>query len=159
MSIRNSYNFLEISPFVTTSGVVGAGRILGLAAEGYQLLINLLPDDNEHAVPGERALVESQGVAYAYVPVDFMRPTLADYQQFCEIMDANTERKTHIHCAANWRVSAFYGLYAEQRGLWTQASTDALIAGLWEPQQFPPWMALMAAIRRPRSAPEITNPG
>lgn len=148
MAINNSYNFRAISDLLTTSGVVGGNRLKGLAAEGYGLVINLLPDDNQYAVAGEQEIIESQGVEYIYIPVDFECPTKGDFQQFVTAMTAAKQYKTHVHCAANWRVSGFWGVYAEQQGIWSRSQADEFIAGLWQPDHFPAWQALLAILRQ-----------
>jgi len=58
MTIANSYNFKRANKFVTTSGVVGASRLKGLRSEGYDAVVNLLPDESKYAVEDERKIVE-----------------------------------------------------------------------------------------------------
>lgn len=147
MPIENSYNFRRVNERLTTSGVVGAGRLQGLAAEGYELVINLLPDSSEYAVPGEASIVTGQGVEYCYIPVDFQAPAAADYAAFCEAMDAAGEGKVHIHCAANYRVSAFYSLYAQRRGLWSEDEAQVFMEDLWAPAEYPVWQHFIQTIR------------
>lgn len=137
--IENSYNFRVISGQVTTSGVVGADRLKGLAAQGYEALVNLLPDASEHAVADERDIVESQRVEYIYIPVDFQAPGRTDFARFSEALDRLSGRKIHIHCAANYRVSAFYSLYAVSRGRWSKDQAVDFINGLWRPADYPAW--------------------
>ena len=147
MSIENSYNYKFVNAFVTTSGVVGANRLKDLAPEGYEVVVNLLPNESEYAVENEEQIVEAQGVKYVYIPVDFKNPTLSDYEQFVSALDQAKERKTHIHCAANYRVSVFYGLYAESRGLWSQSESEEFIQSLWSPQEAQGWPKLIAQVR------------
>ncbi len=146
MAISNSYNFRQISDKLTTSGVVGAGRLKGLADEGYTAVINLLPDSSEYAVPDEQAIVEGQGVEYIYIPVNFAEPTEPDFECFCQALDDRPDSKLHIHCAANYRVSAFYARYAVSRGLWSKAEAQTLIEGLWDPQAYAGWPEFMDGI-------------
>lgn len=148
MAIANSYNFRKVNDALTTSGVIGGNRLKGLAAEGYEVVINLLPDDNEHAVPEEGDIVEAQGVEYVYIPVDFAQPRADDFACFVQAMDAAQGRKTHVHCAANYRVSAFYSLYAVQKGLWTEAEAQNFVHDLWRPADFPAWTRFMDDIAR-----------
>lgn len=143
MAIENSYNFRRVSDKVTTSGVVGPNRLKGLAAEGYELVVNLLPDTSEYAVPGERETVESQGVTYVHIPVDFGRPERSDFERFAAILDEARGKKIHIHCAANYRVSVFWALYAQQRGLCSEAEAQDFIHSLWRPQEYPGWPEFM----------------
>jgi protein tyrosine phosphatase (PTP) superfamily phosphohydrolase (DUF442 family) len=146
-AVEDSYNFRRVSETVTTSGVVMPEALGGLAAAGYELVVNLLPEDSEHAVEDERAIVERQGLAYAYIPVDFASPRRSDFESFAAVMDANPAAVTHVHCAANYRVSAFYGLYALRKRWWTVEQADEHIAGLWTPAEHPVWRAFIASVR------------
>ena len=44
-----------------------------------------------------------------------------------------------IHCAANYRVSAFYSRYAIDTGRWSQAQADEFMVSVWQPDEHPPW--------------------
>lgn len=148
MTIEESRNFKRVSERLTTSGVVGADRLARLAAEGYEVVINMLPDSSEQAVLGEREILQAQGVRYVHVPVDFKQPTLADYDRFVAALDEAGQRKTHIHCAANYRVSVFYALYAQARGEWSAAEAERFVQSLWQPQAAEGWPAFIARVRR-----------
>ncbi len=152
MSIEGSYNFRRVTNRITTSGVVGDKRLAGLQAQGYGTLINLLPNQSEHAVTEESEIVTGQGLHYVYIPVDFDAPTRADFDAFSLAMDVATDaaddKVVHVHCAANYRVSAFYSLYAMRKGLWTQAQADEFISGLWNPDEYSAWSAFIAEQRR-----------
>ena len=139
MTVKNSYNFRRVSSRVTTSGVVGSMRLRELAMEGYHAVINLLPDDSKHAVENEQQIVERQDLKYVHIPVDFDCPCLNDYDQFATALDAVREKKVHVHCAANYRVSVFYALYAQSRGLWSSAQAQSFISSLWQPLESPGW--------------------
>ena len=138
-AIKGSYNFRIISDRLTTSGVVGADRLNALASQGYEAVVNLLPDSSEHAVADERDIVESQRAEYIYIPVDFKAPARSDFTRFSEALDSLSDRKIHIHCAANYRVSAFYALYAVSRGRWSTAQATDFIYGVWQPADYPGW--------------------
>ncbi len=143
MSIEESYNFKAISPELTTSGVVNETLLQQLSDQGYRQLINLLPNDSEYATSNEQYLVESQKINYVYIPVDFSNPTPADYQAFVDAMIASPNLKTHIHCAANYRVSAFFGIYAYQHLNWSSAQVKQHIESLWQPEEHRPWLNLL----------------
>ncbi len=149
MSIENSYNFRRIDDRLTTSGLVSAEQLQALRTENYDAVINLLPDTYEHAVHDEAAIVRDQGLDYVYIPVDFAAPTHTDLEAFADAMDAHAGQKVHVHCAANYRVSAFYGLYAVQRGLCTDADADELIRDIWDPAEHPIWRDFIAEERPP----------
>jgi protein tyrosine phosphatase (PTP) superfamily phosphohydrolase (DUF442 family) len=110
-------------------------------------VINLLPDSYEHAVPDEARIVREQGLDYVYIPVDFDAPTHADFEAFVDAMDARTDQQVHVHCAANFRVSAFYSLYALRNGSCTEDEADELVQSIWNPADFPAWHAFIASER------------
>ena len=142
MSIEDSYNFRRINDRLTTSGVVSVEQLSDLHREGYDAVINLMPD-SENQIADEGRLVREQGLDYVYIPVDFQSPTRSDLEAFVEAMDARASGKVHVHCAANYRVSAFYSLYALRRGLCTQDEANELVHSVWNPAEFPAWMTLI----------------
>jgi uncharacterized protein (TIGR01244 family) len=144
MNIEDSFNFRRIHAQLTTSGLVSASQLVSLRSEGYDAVINLLPDTHERAVPDEARIVREQGLDYVYIPVDFEAPTPADLEAFVDAMDARTGRKVHVHCAANYRVSAFYSLYALRRGLCTDDEANQLVLDVWNPAEYPAWIDFIA---------------
>jgi len=151
MAIEDSYNFRRISERLTTSGLVSAEQLGDLHDQGYDAVINLLPDTNARAVTDEARIVRDQGLDYVYIPVDFERPTHADFEAFTHAMKGRAGQKVHVHCAANYRVSAFYSLYALQNGLCTEDEADEIVQDVWNPAEHPVWIAFIADERaRPR---------
>jgi uncharacterized protein (TIGR01244 family) len=146
MDIETSYNFRRLSDKLTTSGVVPPANLKNLALQGYEVVVNLLPDNSEYAVAGEREIVESQGLEYIHIPVDFKQPTRADFDQFSEALDRVLGQKVHIHCAANWRVSAFYSLYEVRRARWSVDQATQFMHGVWKPAEHPAWPEFIAEI-------------
>lgn len=139
MSIEKAYNYRAVSDLVLTSGRVEPEQLEQLAEEGVELVINLLPHSSQYAVEDEQAIVEGQGIDYLYLPVDFAAPTLADYERFRQMMATAGDRKLLIHCAANYRVSAFYSRYAVEIGEWSPAEADEFMLSIWQPDEHPPW--------------------
>jgi len=147
MGVEGSYNFRRVSARITTSGVVGAERLGQLGSEGYDTVVNLLPDSSEYAVGDEADIVSGQGLSYIYIPVDFAAPTQADLEMFSAAMDAHGGEMIHVHCAANFRVSAFYGLYAVARGVQRTSDADELMRLFWDPADHPVWSAFISEQR------------
>ena len=139
MSVDSSYNFRRIHERLTTSGVVSDTELRALHADGYDAVINLLPADHPQAVSDEARIVRDQGLDYVHIPVDFDAPLHRDFEAFADALDARSDQKVHVHCAANFRVSAFYGLYALRRGLCTEHEADELMHDLWDPAEYPVW--------------------
>lgn len=147
MAIEESYNFRRINSALTTSGVVGPDRLRELSSEGYALVINLLPDSSEYAVAEERGIVQSQDIEYIYIPVDFLKPERSDFEHFVRAMDGATDRKVHVHCAANYRASAFYALYAIKRGIWCEQEALEFIGDIWAPNDHVVWAEFISEIK------------
>jgi protein tyrosine phosphatase (PTP) superfamily phosphohydrolase (DUF442 family) len=143
MGIEDAYNFRRIDDLLTTSGFVTAEQLRSLRGEGYDAVINLLPDDNDRALAGEGEILREQGVEYVHIPVDFDEPTHADFAAFSDAMDARNGQKIHVHCAANYRVSAFCSLYVRNRGLRSDVEADRLVEEIWNPADFPAWAAFI----------------
>lgn len=139
MSIDAAFNFVEIKPGLTTSGLPNIEQIKGLSQENYQAVINLLPDDSEYAVQGEAAAIDEQGLVYHYIPVDYAHPQYKDFEAFVTAMDACAGQRLHVHCAANYRVSVFYALYAHLKGQWSADRMQEHMHSLMNPADYPPW--------------------
>lgn len=154
MDIEAIYNFRRVSERLTTSGIVYPDELKALRAQGCEVVINLLPDTSEYAIPNERDAVESQGMAYIYIPVDFKQPTSADFLTFSEALDRVQEKNVHMHCAANYRVSAFYSLYLVSRGVWGEDQAMEFIRSIWQPTEHPGWSDFISGILTEVSAPE-----
>ena len=147
MSIEASFNYRRIDERLTTSGVVGVDDLNDLRDEGYEAVINLMPDAEGPGGVDEARIVRDQGIDYVYIPVDFNAPTRADLAAFADAMDAHANRKVHVHCAANYRVSAFYSLYAQERGLCTEDEAERLVRDVWDPAEFPAWHEFVSSER------------
>ena len=152
MGIEGSFNFRRISEQLTTSGLPTAEQLGELHDDGYAAVINLLPDHHDYAVADEARIVRDQGLEYIYIPVDFEAPTHADLEAFADAMSARNDQKLHVHCAANYRVSAFYSLYALRHGLCSEDEANELIRDVWNPAEHPAWMAFIVD-ERTRTGP------
>lgn len=139
MSVSDAFNFRQADELVSTAGLLGEDQLRMLGPEGYEAVVNLLPHDSEYAVAGETGLVEAQGIAYIYIPVDFSAPRESDYRQFSDALSSLAGRKLLVHCAANYRVSAFYALYAHERLGWPESRARDFIASVWNLDEHPVW--------------------
>jgi protein tyrosine phosphatase (PTP) superfamily phosphohydrolase (DUF442 family) len=148
MGIESSLNFRRVSDTVTTSGTVSAEDLAELRARGCEVVVNLMPDSSEYAIEGEESIVTGQGVGYVYLPVDFAAPNHEQLEGFAAAMDANAGRTIHVHCAANYRVSAFYSLYAMRQGWWSTEEADEHLRSIWTEGEYPVWDEFIAAERQ-----------
>jgi len=139
MSVEQAFNFCRVNERIATAGIPTREQLAQLGSAGVEAVINLLPDSSEYAIEGEREIVEKQGLAYSHIPVNFAAPTEADFASFRRLMQENQGKSLFIHCAANYRVSAFYARFAVETGQWSQDQASEFISSIWSPADFPPW--------------------
>ena len=138
MSTEDIRNLRRVDDHTLTGGQPTEDQLRSAAADGVQVVVNLATISPRYSLADEGGLVASLGLAYHHIPVEWERPTAADYDEFARVMQASAGKRVLIHCAANYRVTAFYGLYAMQQLGWSRAQADALRAAVWE-RQFPIW--------------------
>jgi len=129
-------NYRVVDDTLCTSGQPSVEQLSGIAAAGYQVVINLaLHDDPRYSLPDEAGTVQSLGLSYVHIPVQFTAPTESDLEAFFAAMEVNRGRKLWVHCAANYRVSAFVGLYRVIKQGWARERAFALMRDLWQPNE------------------------
>ncbi|WP_395702776.1 methyltransferase domain-containing protein [Aquabacterium sp.] len=126
---------------LATSGQPSEAQLGLIAQAGYETLINLaLHDDPRYSLPDEAGSVAALNMRYVHIPVAFRAPKREDLLRFFDAMDAHIGRKLWVHCAANYRVSAFLGLYNALRLGQPPERAFALMREIWQPdatwQQF-----------------------
>ncbi len=131
--LEGIFNFLSIRDTLITAGQPTEKQFQYVKDAGFHRIINLAPEGAENALKDERGTLESLGMHYTHIPVDFQNPTEEDFVQFCEVMNEVGDTPVMVHCAANMRVSAFvYRYRCEVLG----EESDKAIADLhriWEP--------------------------
>jgi protein tyrosine phosphatase (PTP) superfamily phosphohydrolase (DUF442 family) len=139
-------NFVLVEGRIGTAGQPSEAQLAAIAAAGYQRVINLGLLDPKYCLPDEAGLASTLGMAYQHIPVRFDAPALDDFAAFVTAMDAaGTDAGVFVHCAANYRVSAFVALWGELRLGWTRAKADQQASRFWQPN--PVWQAFIAACR------------
>ncbi|MEK4035546.1 protein tyrosine phosphatase family protein [Methylocystis sp. IM3] len=105
------HHWRRLDDRITTSGQPTEAELTNIAALGVRYVINLAPHSHEKALPDETATVAALGMSYIHIPVDFQNPTESDFAAFCVALEQTGEAPTHVHCIANYRVSAFFYRY------------------------------------------------
>jgi protein tyrosine phosphatase (PTP) superfamily phosphohydrolase (DUF442 family) len=145
VAITDIKNFVAIDERLATAGQPTEDQVRDLAAEGYASVINLGLLDPKYCLADEAGLVTSLGMAYRHIPVKFEAPTVDDFRAFVAAMDEREGDKTFVHCAANYRVSAFVSLYGELRLGWPRARADEHARRVWSPNET--WRAFIERCR------------
>ena len=138
----------RLSERVTTSGRLQEPDPARLAAIGVRHVINLAMPDHPDALPEADAAFAAQGLGYTHIPVPFGAPEEAHYRAFVEAFEA-AEGLVHVHCIANWRVSAFFYRYHRDACGMPEPEARALMEHQWSPERSdhpdaPAWAAFVA---------------
>jgi len=121
----------RLSPAVTTSGRIEDKDIGRLAELGVARVINLAMDDHPEALADEGVKLAERGISYTHIPVPFDAPEEAHYRAFVTAFEGSAA-PVHVHCIANWRVSAFFYRYHRERGM-DEAQARTLMERQWSP--------------------------
>lgn len=145
---------------MTTSGQPTEAQLRAAAAEGFDTVVNLAPHEGERALADEAGLVRALGMRYHHLPVVFADPTEEDFVAFEQVMTAlPADSRTLVHCAANFRVSAFYALYAMKHLGWSAERAHAFRASVWDIGEYPAWAALVSRMEEKPLVPEDVERG
>lgn len=142
----------RLSERVTTSGRLQEHDPARLAAIGVRHVINLAPAEHPEALPGAEAAFAALGVAYTHIPVPFDAPTEEHYRAFVTALEA-AEEPVHVHCIANWRVSAFFYRWHRDACGMAEPEARALMERQWSPEtneheDAPTWAAFIGERKR-----------
>lgn len=137
--------FILANPDLATAGQPSEDQLRAVAAEGFEVVINLGLPDPRYCLLDEVGLVQSMGCVYHHIPVDFQAPQLECLRRFAAVMDSAQGRKVFVHCAANKRASCFVAVYGEVRLGWSRQEADAFIDCVWKPDAI--WVAFLADAR------------
>jgi protein tyrosine phosphatase (PTP) superfamily phosphohydrolase (DUF442 family) len=143
VSTSSIYNHIKVNDWLSTGGQPTAQQIQDAAAEGFTTVINLATTNPRYSLPDEEGLVHSLGMAYYHIPVDWENPTDADFDAFEQLMRQLPRAKILLHCAANFRVSAFYSLYAMKNLGWTAQQAVQFREPIWQGSDYPTWEAFI----------------
>ncbi|APZ42316.1 protein tyrosine phosphatase family protein [Acidihalobacter ferrooxydans] len=143
-AIESILNVRHIGPDLLLGGQPSEDELRAVAAAGYTHVVNLALLDPAYCLPDEAGLAAALGLHYRHIPVDFDAPQLADLDAFATAAEAAD--RLFLHCAMNYRATAFATLWLERDRGWPRAQADALIADVWEP--YGAWPAFISRARR-----------
>lgn len=148
MSTSDIYNYIKVNDQLITGGQPTADQLIEAASEGFATVINLATVDPRYSLEDEAGLVDSLGMLYYHIPVEWENPKEADFTAFEEILAHLPPGKTLIHCAANYRVTAFYSLYAQKHLGWSPEQAEHFRAQIWREGNHPVWEGFIKTIQK-----------
>ena len=110
-SLGEIKNYREYSADLSSAGQPSREQFTPLKNEGFERVVYIAFANSKGAIPDEDQVVKELGMQYAQVPVIWDAPTKADFDAFAAVMQAAPEKKTLLHCQANYRATAFAFLY------------------------------------------------
>ncbi len=132
MSVDKIFNVIRLSDQIVTAGQPTEEQLQSLAEEGFNVVINLATIDPRYSLDDEATTCAEFGMTYHHIPVEWDAPKVTDYADFKKVMSESGDQKLLIHCAANYRVTAFYSVYAKQTLGWTEQQAVELRQQIWE---------------------------
>ncbi len=147
MNTNKIYNYIKVNDQLITGGQPTEEQLKAAAEEGFEAVINLATLDRQYSLADEAGLVVSLGMDYIHIPVDWENPKESDFEAFDQSMKELKARKVLLHCAANYRATAFYSLYAQKNLGWTEEQAEAFRAQIWKGSHYPVWEGLIGRMR------------
>ncbi len=137
--IEDIRNFLPLTENLLSSGMPTPDQMKAIAEAGVKVVISLAPFDPEKDLANEGTLVESLGMKYINIPVDWEAPTQQNLEAFMNAMDEDRNKKVFVHCRANYRATGFITLYRIKRFGWKQDEAFKDLLRIWNPDEYPIW--------------------
>lgn len=147
MSTPEIYNYRKVGDQLITGGQPTEEQLKSAADEGVTTVINLATINPRYSLEDEEGLVRSLGMTYYHIPVDWENAQESDFEAFEAVVKQLAEEKTLIHCAANFRVTAFYSLYAMKHLGWSEAQADEFRASIWQGSNYPIWEGFITRMK------------
>ena len=141
----------RLSSEITTSGMPAERNLRDLIPAGVKHVLDLTPEGHSEALPGEEHRLRLLGIGYTRVGVPFGAPTNEHYMAFVRAVEG-LPRPLHVHCVANYRVSAFFYRYHLECG-WNEEEARAVMTRQWAPEtsdepSAAPWSQFVREARR-----------
>ena len=137
-------NYIEYSPTFSSAGQPSREQLSDIKAAGFEQVIYIAFTNGGRAIADEDAVVKELGMDYIHIPVIWDAPTKSDFYAFASAMQREPSRKTLLHCAANFRASAFSMLYRVLHEDMSVADAKADMNKIWTPNET--WRNLIFAV-------------
>jgi protein tyrosine phosphatase (PTP) superfamily phosphohydrolase (DUF442 family) len=139
-------NYRQYSDTFASSGQPDVTQLKAAADSGVKRVIYLAFTDDETAIEHEDRSVKKLGMEYIHIPVDFMAPTLTDFQQFASVMQQAPDTNTLLHCQVNFRASSFSLLYRVIYLDVPVVEAKEAFDSVWQPNEV--WFRFIQAVLR-----------
>ena len=134
-------NYKEYSSTLSSSGQPSREQLEEVRDAGFERVAYIAFTNSRGAIADEDAIVKELGMDYVQVPVIWEAPTMPDFYAFAGAMQRDPDKKTLLHCQANYRASAFAFLYRVLYEDVPMAEAKADMNAIWQPNET--WQSLI----------------
>lgn len=139
--MQDVLNYIQINENIATSGQPTKEKFEQIAKENYEVVINLALHNASNAIENEDKVVTDLQMSYFHIPVDFENPKKEQATLFLNTLKALSNKKVWVHCAMNYRVTAFMYLYHKHILQTPFEQIDLSMFEQWSPDES--WKNLM----------------
>lgn len=139
MSLEEIKNYCKVNDLLSLGGQPSEEQLRSLGRDGVKVVINLATINPRYSLENEAASARALGITYYHVPVEWGAPNEDDFTSFENILRQLAGKKMFIHCASNFRATAFYALYAMKHLGWSDEQAAALMSPVWGGSNYPIW--------------------
>lgn len=134
-------NYIYINESISTSGQPTKDQFKLIKENNFDVVINLALHNATNAIEDEVKVVTDLGMSYINIPVIFDEPEKEQLKQFINILKSFNNQKVWVHCAKNYRVTAFMYVFHKYILNTPIDEVDFSIFDEWTPSQ--EWQDLM----------------
>jgi CubicO group peptidase (beta-lactamase class C family)/protein tyrosine phosphatase (PTP) superfamily phosphohydrolase (DUF442 family) len=132
-------NLTVLNDLLWSAGQPTRAQLAEVAEAGFETVINLALATSDNALADEAEAAQSLGMEYIHIPVVWDAPRPENLQDFMDAMDARQGKKVFVHCAMNYRASAFVALWRVLRQDWEAGEAFATQKTVWDISEYPVW--------------------
>jgi|GEM_PF-343997 len=132
-------NLTILNDSLWSAGQPTRAELAEVAQAGFEAVINLALATSDNALTDEAEVAQSLGMEYIHIPVVWDAPRPENLRDFMDAMDARPGKKVFVHCAMNYRASAFVALWRVLRQGWEEGEAFATQKSVWELKDYPVW--------------------
>jgi protein tyrosine phosphatase (PTP) superfamily phosphohydrolase (DUF442 family) len=139
MAFSDVINFYEYDENLFSGGQPTENQLTNAAELGIEVVINLALSTSTGSLLNEFAAVRTLGMEYVHIPVLWEKPTTENLERFMDVMDTWNGRRVFVHCAMNFRATAFIALWRILRLGYSHEEAFKPMYQIWNPADFPVW--------------------
>ena len=141
--INEILNFYQITDTIGTGGQPTPDQFTSIRDAGFTSVINLAMPDSPNALVNEGEIVTKLGMTYIHIPVPWQSPSIQDLERFLGFMEILQKQKIFVHCAANYRASAFTNRHLRLNQNLPEEKATSPILRQWLPEMDEKWKKIV----------------